>query len=219
MKEYAHIDTIWKRDMANKGRIIEGDYAAPELEYLANCEWVGTEKVDGTNIRVMYRPGALQLEFGGKTDNAQIPAPLIARLQALFSAAKFREKWPVESMAENPSVCLYGEGYGPRIQKGGGHYKPDGVDFVLFDVKVGDWWLKRDALEDIAAFFGIDLVPIVFRGTLGGACELVRSGLTSQWGEFAAEGLVLKPATELLKRNGDRILAKIKAVDYRGLSS
>ena len=47
-------------------------------------------------------------------------------------------------------VTLYGEGYGARIQKGGGKYLAKSCDFVLFDVKIGDWWLRREAVDEIA---------------------------------------------------------------------
>lgn len=216
MHEYSHIDTIWKRDMERKGVIIPGDFASPELEYLANCEWVGTEKVDGTNIRVMW--DGVTVRIGGKTDNAQIPAFLVARLQDLFDAEGMAEKFGRHEDASSPiAVCLYGEGYGARIQKGGGNYRADGVDFVLFDVNVNDWWLQRDGIEDVANYFRIDAVPIVFRGTLAEACALVEPGLKSTWGDFQAEGLVLKPAVDLMKRNGYRILTKIKTADYVSL--
>lgn len=53
MKEYHKIQTCFKRDEKTK-RIIEGDWTLPEFEYLKDCQWVFTEKVDGTNIRVMW---------------------------------------------------------------------------------------------------------------------------------------------------------------------
>jgi hypothetical protein len=111
---------------------------------------------------------------------------------------------------------LYGEGYGARIQKGGGNYKPDGVDFVLFDVQVGDWWLRREDAEDVDANLGLRVVPIVGGGTLHQAAEWVgeRGGFTSQWGDFLAEGLVLRPTVELKTRSGQRIITKIKAKDF-----
>jgi len=87
MDKYPKIQTVFKRDMSNKGRIIEGEYSLPELEYLKNNEWVFTEKVDGTNIRVKWERGIGRI-FGGRTDNAQIPAILITRLEELFSLEK-----------------------------------------------------------------------------------------------------------------------------------
>ena len=58
MIEYPHIDSVFKRymDGPNRGRLIEGEWTYPEFEYLAPCKWVGTEKVDGTNIRVQWYP-------------------------------------------------------------------------------------------------------------------------------------------------------------------
>lgn len=210
MDEYPHIDTIWKRDMANKGQIILEEYASPELEYLSYSEWIGTEKVDGTNIRVMW--DGTHIEYGGKTNNAQIPAFLVSKLRNYFDGADFANKF-----SDSSEVCLYGEGYGARIQKGGGNYNSLGVDFVLFDVKVGEWWLRRPDIEDVAHFFNLKVVPIVFTGTLLEANDKVRLGIKSTWGDFDAEGLVLKPSVELLKRNGERIITKIKQKDFKGL--
>ena len=128
MNEYHKIQTVYLRDPAtNYKTLLEGQYALPEFEYLADNQWVWTEKVDGTNIRVMW--DGTTITFGGKTDNAQIPAFLVNRLSDTFFPLRdtFSSLWP------DGEVCLYGEGYGAKIQKGGGNYRPD-QDFVLFDV-------------------------------------------------------------------------------------
>lgn len=206
MNEYPKINTIWKRD--ERGRIIEGDFAMPEFAFLKDCEWEWTEKVDGTNIRIGW-DGAGHVEFGGRTDNAQLHAGLVEALRAMFAdTSRFEEQF-----GTNEAV-LYGEGYGAGIQKGGGLYSPDKT-FVLFDVKVGDWWLLRDDVEEVAAKFGIKVVPVVGHGPLSWAVETVRAGLPSAWGEFTAEGLVGRPrGTEMFSRRGDRMLAKIKTRDF-----
>ena len=159
MNEYHKIQTVFKRDMGTKHKtLLEGQFSLPEFEYLADNAWVFTEKVDGTNIRVMLKNGAIV--FGGKTDAAQIPAQLVAVLNDRFLplASRMQEMF-------SGDACLYGEGYGAKIQKGGGNYRPD-QDFVLFDVRVGDWWLQRADVEDVAAKLGINVVPIVGVGTL-----------------------------------------------------
>lgn len=202
MLPYPHIDSIWKRV---GGVIIEGDYSTPEFAYLADNLWVGTEKIDGTNVRVIWRDG--QVRFGGRTDSAQMPTFLLARLQELF---------PAEKMAAvfSGDACLYGEGFGARIQKDGGNYIPNGVDFALFDVRVTNFWLRREDVESIASVLGIAVAPVVFQGRLDEACALVREGMASHWGTAQSEGLILQPETQLFNRMGHRIITKLKTRDY-----
>lgn len=215
MKQYHKINTIFKRDMANHGKIMENVYSDPEFEYLKDNVWVFTEKIDGTNIRIMWN--GVDVTFGGKTDDAQMPVFLLYKLQELFESTVkkqiFKESFNSPE-GEPPQVCLYGEGYGAKIQKGGGNYIKDGVDFVLFDVKIGDMWLNRPDVEDIAKDFGLMVAPILGEGTLAQAVEMTKKGFNSQWGEFISEGLVLRPKVELKTRRGHRIITKIKHKDF-----
>jgi len=202
MRKYPKIQTIFKRDMTNKGKIMPLVFATPEIGYLAGNEWEFTEKVDGTNIRVEWQRGEYR-KFGGRTDNANIPARLIERLEQLFPL----DKMDAAIHPETDSLTLYGEGYSAKIQKGG-------VDFVLFDVLVGEWWLKRDTVRDVALVLGIDIVPTIGHGTLKTAVDMVQDGFDSHWGKFRAEGIVLRPAVELKSRAGERIITKIKCRDF-----
>lgn len=205
MKEYHKIQTVFKRDPNTKLKtVIEGEYSLPCFEFLNGNQWVFTEKVDGTNIRVMLGEG---MTFGGKSDSAQIPDKLVERLYQRFSEARLREIFP-------DGACLYGEGYGAKIQKVGSEYRPD-QDFVLFDVKVGDWWLERSSVEAVAAALGIDVVPVIGTGTIADMVHLCKTGIKSQWGDFGAEGIVARPAIELITRSGDRVITKLKTRDFR----
>jgi hypothetical protein len=212
--EYHKIQSLWKRD--ERGKVIVGDWARPEIGYLASCEWEWTEKVDGTNIRIGQvsdgEGGPLNYFVGGRTDAAQIPTPLLAALDAL----DLRRRLPEVFGATD--VVLYGEGYGAKIQKGGGNYRPD-QGFVLFDVRVGDWWLAREGVEDVAGKLGLAVVPVVGFGTLHQAIDRVARGLTSHWGAFEAEGLVCRPAVPMFARDGSRVIVKVKSKDLRGRAS
>lgn len=212
MIEYPKIESLFNRDMKTH-KFIEGEFKLPEFEYLRENIWIWTEKVNGTNIRVNWDVSPISeinyLRFGGRTDNAQIPTFLFSKLQDLFTIEKFRVLFP------EISLTLYGEGYGAKIQKGGGNYISNGVDFVLFDILIGDWWLKRSDVEDIANKLEIECVPIIDEGILEEAICLVKGGFRSHWGDFLAEGLVLKPKVELKARNGHRIITKIKHKDFK----
>jgi ATP-dependent RNA circularization protein (DNA/RNA ligase family) len=210
MKEYHKIQSIFKRDPETKFKTFLDEYSIPEFEYLKDNKWIWTEKVDGTNIRVMWDPCPIgtQVMFAGRTGNAQIPTFLFSKLQEVFTPDLFKDEF-----AEQP-ITLYGEGYGAKIQKGGGNYIPDGVDFILFDILIGEWWLKREDVEELAGRLGLDVVPIVGEGTLDDAISYVKSSPKSRWGDFNAEGIVLKPAVELKARNGQRIITKLKHKDF-----
>lgn len=211
MKQYHKIQTAYLRNpQTNFKTLLEGEWAKPEFKALKDIDWVCTEKIDGTNIRIMW-DGA-NVRFGGKTDNAQIPTILLSALQDTFTNDKMKEVFP-----DTTDVCLYGEGYGMKIQKGG-NYIPDRADFILFDVKIGRWWLNREDVEDIANQLSIDVVPIIGVWKLEEAINYVKEGFTSTIShnkEYIAEGLIMKPSVELFNRQGDRILSKIKYKDFR----
>ena len=222
--DYQKINTLFKRDSNNV--IMPDEWADPMFEYLSNTKWEATEKVDGTNIRVIVTPptadGApVGVAFRGRTDAAQIPGHLLKRLEELFPVDKMTEQFNPAERPLKDTIVLYGEGYGEKIQSGG-RYTNGGADFILFDVRVGDWWLLRDKVEGIAAVLGIKAVPLVGYMTIPEAIEYVRRGFTSQVAAdptLPAEGLVLKTPMGLLDRTGHRIVAKVKTVDFRKLEA
>ncbi len=216
MTLYHKIQSLYKRDVM--GNFLP-EYTCPEFEYLADLEWDWSEKVDGTNIRIELSKEydddievgePLVRRIGGRNPGSQILPALYERLETLFPRDKLME-------AFDGPVTLYGEGIGPKIQKGGGNLR-NYPDFVLFDVKIDDWWLKRLAVEDIASDFGIQCAPTIGIGNLASAEMAVKAGFESQVAQVRgtmAEGLVLRPRVALFARNGQRIITKIKAKDYR----
>ncbi len=212
MSEYHKISTVYARDPKTKFKtLLMGEFARPEFEYLAHNEWRGSEKIDGTNVRV-YWDGE-KVRFAGRTDRAQMPEHLIAYLESKFY-------WGALSQVfDSGETVLYGEGCGLKIQKGGENYNPDGAEFVLFDVRIGDWWLRREDVEGIAKQLQVKFAPEVFFGDLYNAVYKCEAGFDSQWGDFQAEGLVLRPATELLDRSGRRIITKIKCRDFQNVGA
>ena len=204
--EYHKINTIFKRD-EKTGALLSGQFSCPEFEYLRYNKWLFSEKIDGTNIRLVWDGSTLS--FGGKTDAAQIPVFLVEKLKTLFPAEKF-----VAQFGPTPAV-LYGEGYGAKIQKGGGNYIPNGVDFILFDVRIKGWWLRRGDVAEIAEKIGTQRAPEIGSGTLEDALDMAESGFRSKFGDFIAEGLVLRPEVELQTRSGERVITKIKCRDFR----
>ena len=210
MKEYTKIETVFERAMEGTKKLIEGKYRNETVAYLKDNEWICTEKIDGTNIGVIW--DGHKVSYQGRTERAQVPTHLMNRLIELFGGSINEELF--EQKFGEMQVILFGEGYGAKIQNGG-KYRSD-VSFILFDVYLPEQnlWLKRDAIEDIAKAFGIEAVPIVLKGTLQQAVDYVKSKPKSTIGEADMEGLVCRPAIDLLDRMGKRVIVKVKVADF-----
>lgn len=215
--EYPKIETLYDRDPETH-RVKVGQLRRPEFGLVR--EWQVTEKIDGTNIRVMYSPEG-GVTYGGRTDNAQMPTFLLAHLQEKFTPATLTAAFP-----DGGAVTLFGEGYGARIQKGGGDYR-EGVSFRLFDVAVGGageykWWLTWENVEDVARKLNIETVPVVHRGlALGDAVAFVMGASDVAIAERAKgvanarrrEGIVARTEPPLFDRRGERVMWKLKERD------
>ncbi len=210
MNSYHKIRGLWARANTKPHQLLVGQFALPEFEQLKDIEWLWTEKIDGTNIRIMWDGN--RVSIGGKSNNAQIPVFLLEQLTELFLGPINEQKFE-EVFGETPA-CLYGEGYGRKIQAVGSFYLPHGTDFILFDVKIGNWWLLKTDVYDIGNKLGINVVPTILSAPLQEASDFVAAGFASQVGDLPAEGLVGIPATGLLSRNGQRIITKIKTKDF-----
>ena len=214
--EYPKIETLYVR-AADTFRVTD-QLRLPEYDLVKY--WLLTEKIDGTNIRVFFNNyGDGKIGFGGRTASAQIPVHLMNYLQAAFVSEQM-----IEAFSHEVSVILYGEGYGSKIQKGGGNYRSD-VSFRLFDVLIikGDerWWLNWKDVEDVADKLGIKTVPVIdYNCSLDTATLFLRDfsmvAEKESNNEIQQEGIVARTEPLLLTRNGHRLMWKLKAKDYTG---
>lgn len=209
MQTYNKIETVFNRDTEGTRRLILGSYRNETVEYLKDNIWQFTEKIDGTNIRVHW--DGHNVEFGGRTDKAQIPNHLLDKLNELFGTLEAEELF--EQTFGEKDVILFGEGYGPKIQNGG-EYRSD-VSFVLFDVMIGGNYQSREWVEQTAKMFNIDIVPIVLEGTIQDSINYVMSHPHSTIGNAMMEGVVGRPLIELNDRCGKRVIVKIKWDDFK----
>lgn len=210
---YTKIDTPFKRDTEGSKKLIDNLFRDETVEFLANCQWYGTEKVDGMNIGIVW--DGHSVSYQGRTTKAQLPNDLIKALDELFMGNVNEEMF--EQLFGEKTVILYGEGYGGKVQRGG-RYRPD-CSFILFDIYMPNEniWLKREAIEEIAKTLNIDVVPILFTGSLYEAIEYIKSQPISKVAnnnQTVIEGIVCKPMIDLLDRRNKRIITKVKVCDF-----
>ena len=218
MTKYPKIETAFERD--DQFRVNVARLRRPVFASI--CRWVVTEKVDGTNMRLIFHRAAAtetSFEIRGKTDNASIPPALLAHCTDLAHRVQPRVD---EIMAEHglTTYVLYGEGYGPKIQNGG-RYRGD-QGFILFDIAVGGGtYLPDAAVTDAAKDLDIPRVPVLGEFHFDDIIELVKRGFPSAAAnvydrDFFAEGIVARTVDPLYDNRGERLILKLKTKDFRG---
>lgn len=221
--EYHKINGLYKRcrkdlhdktelpDGVNFGDFIIGDFAQKEFEYLFNNQWIWSEKLDGTNIRIYAnwseQYGIHTFEVKGRSDNSSIPKDL--------------KEWIINWIDQNAQVIsnlfvaeniiLYGEGVGTKIQKVGHNFGSQ--HFKLFDVYINGFWLQKDNVLDIANKLSLD-TPVTWIGTIQDAIDKVKTLPLSSFGNFTIEGYVGQPIVRLNYAQQKRIVTKIKVCDF-----
>ena len=119
---YQKINTLFKRDVNNIIMPYE-DFVDPALEWLKDCKFECSEKVDGTNVRfeVSSMPKyendelvgvSFSVEYKGKTDNAVIPKMLEDFMKTtytpdvIFNGLGIKEFVPVSEFFEHNWLAI-----------------------------------------------------------------------------------------------------------------
>jgi len=218
MTKYEKLNTLWKREEQrgkNIGKVIEGDYAKEEFSMID--QWEVTEKIDGMNIRIMIGPAGLSGKHahyvvGGRTDKAVLPEPLKTNLEKIFNNIDLAE---IFDLSKADDVTIYGEGYGAKIQKGGGKYLEDDQGFIVFDINIDGIWLERELVMEFCEKMGLDVVPSFGIMTKAEIVDYVKAHKNSTFGDFKMEGVVCRSKPLLLDRMGRRIAFKLKVRDFK----
>jgi len=251
MKEYPKTENLFARSEETKKLVPQ--LRLPQFGQVDR--WLVTEKIDGTNIRLRLRweSGApldadyyyvfdgiaytAIAEVLGRTDNANLPGKGNAFIEQAFRIDDARAFTPVlldvlrelgDGQITQPyDLCLYGEGYGPGIQKGGGDYA-DQMQFALFDVVTTapdtrrELWRPWSEVEQVAEYLDLRTVP--YLGTNWSLEQCVEHVLDDTyysdlafWGtgtkEREPEGIVARTDPYLYDFRGHRVMFKLKGKD------
>lgn len=192
---YLHIDNLYKNQ-----------------DILLFRECYALEKIHGTSAHVAWNRAAplddmLRFFSGGESHERFVglfdQATLVAKFDALGHAA----------------VTVYGEAYGGRQQGMSTTYGKE-LRFIAFDVKVGDVWLAVPDMDQLVKGLGLEVAPWEKVSTDLAAIDAQRdrdSVVAERNGVGpgkAREGVVLRPPIEVVKNNGERIIAKHKRADF-----
>ncbi len=222
--EYSKIETLYNRD--DKRFIIIGELRRPEFGNIKR--WSITEKLHGRNTRISLDNNGL-VDYGGKTDEAEMPPELLEYLRNTFPLEKLKAALWLPNKPVPKLATIYGEAYGPGMVPGSGLYRKD-ISFRLFDCLIDIYWLERNNLEDVARKLDIKCVPLLgiidFLPTNVNEIEYIleinKENLvaTEEGGSesIRSEGIVAKCVPMLFYRKGEklgRVMWKLKIKDFK----
>jgi hypothetical protein len=188
---YLHIDNLYKN-----------------IEILNFKEVYALEKVHGTSAHISWKPEQDKVIFfsGGAEHSNFIK---------LFDEEALKEKF---KKLFNVDTTVFGEAYGGKCQ-GMSHTYGKELDFIVFDVKVGDTWLNVLNAEDVANKLNLMFVPYERITTDLEAIDRERDrdslvgAMKGNRGKMR-EGVVLRPLEEYKKSNGSRVIVKHKRNEF-----
>lgn len=206
---YPKIGSLYLFDNTIK-KYLPDVYANKSVELLKDYQWYFTEKVDGTNLRLVW--DGYNLTYGGRTLNANLNNK--KRKEYVESNLVNKDiETILEQLFKEKEVVIYGELFGGDV--GIANYSNE-YQFRVFDIWVDGYWLEYKNIVEIANNLSFNVVPIVLNGTIEDGVNFVKNINKSELSETGVfEGIVGKPIGDFYDRNGERIIVKIKKTHFK----
>lgn len=226
MQPYSSIETLYKRDKATN-KLNFNEVRQPEWEMIKG--WMLTEKVDGTNIRVIVSEADIQIM--GRSNNATVPPGIAAFILSTFPTHE--EIVAYFGGLTDRTVTFYGEGYGPGIQGSDPmqyRTKEQGKAFRCFDIlRSGtiDYWLSPEEwtgvceslkIPTVTDFGCIANIPMGHEAALNmmdmfaGKSEVA---IQDSGSVIVPEGVVARPLFPLFNQYGSRVIWKLTRREFK----
>lgn len=185
---------------------IKNLYQDTDVLMLREC--YSLEKIHGTNAKLHWNHGLLDLYPGGES---------VDNFKTCFDVDAITERFRKLNYFD---VVVYGEAYGGSQQKQAHRYGPT-LKFIAFDVVVDDHFLCVPDAEDVCKQLGLEFVHYV-KGpaTLEflnfqrdqPSIQAARNGVMEP---KTREGIIIRPLMELTKNDGRRLIAKHKTDEFK----
>ncbi len=188
--------------------------------------WIKTEKIDGTNIRIIFT----------KPDEEGKREVLIGSRKLILNKDDKGSKQYLDCIKEinlnkleeyfsdiNSTIVIYGEGYGAGVQKGGIYSKEK--NYMVFDIKIGNAYQDFEYVHKVCMDNQLNTVPVhsdVEKITYAGCLKALKNfnnTLINEGDGGIPEGLVYKYEPVLLNKYGERLIFKIKRKDFKELNN
>ena len=188
---------------------------------LPKGRWIKTEKIDGTNIRIILT----------KPNEVGEREVLIGSRKLILNEADKGSKQYLDCIKEvnlfklkeyfkdiNSTIIIYGEGYGAGVQRGGIYSLEK--NYRVFDIRIGEAYQDFEYVEKVCIDNQLNLVPInseVEEITYEECVESLEDfdeTLIKEGSGGKPEGIVYKFEPVLLNKYGERLIFKVKHKDF-----
>ena len=143
-----------------KDKVVDlNQYSDKYADLLSNVEFCATEKVDGKNLNIIYDGD--DIRFEGHTNKSTWLQEEETWIKNKFINDGFIQM--CEQMFGEKTVQFCGELIGPKILNN--RYNLDDYKFVVFDIKINDVYINREAVKEITNVLYMDSID-VYKGTL-----------------------------------------------------
>lgn len=203
----------------------EGFKNTKELsQYMPKGKWIKTEKIDGTNIRIILtkpdEEGKREIHIGSrklilnpddKTSKQYMDCLLDVNLHKLEEYFKDTDS----------TVVIYGEGYGAGVQKGGIYSNIK--QFRVFDIRIGSAYQDFAYVEKVCIDNQLNIVPVIeeieeinYMECVNALANFKETLITGGSGG-KPEGIVYKHEPVLLNKYKERLIFKVKFKDFKDI--
>ncbi len=191
-------------------------------QYFPKGRWIKTEKVDGTNIRIILTKqdeegnreifvGSRKLILEEKDKGSQTYFHCIKDVNLHKIKEYFKDV--------NSTVIIYGEGYGAGVQKGGIYSKEK--NYRVFDIRIGEAYQDFEFVKKVCIDNQLNLIPVMteveeitYEECLN-SLENFTHTLLNEGDGGQPEGFVYKFEPVLLNKYGERLIFKVKHKDFK----
>jgi len=181
-----------------------------DIRILDFKECFALEKIHGTSAHIQFREGEPLRFFSGGAKHETFVE--------LFDEVLLIDAF---TLLGCPEVTVYGEAFGGKMQGMRETYGNE-LDFVAFEVKIGEAWQPVPNASDIVSKLGLDFVHYqLIPATLDAinierdkpsAMAMDKFGMLT---EKMREGVVLRPVMEYRDYRGNRIITKHKRDEFK----
>lgn len=233
---YEKILAPFGRDSGRDKYVNEDKWSKPEFEMLQNADWNWTQKIDGTNLNVVWDGD--KVSYLGHTDKTQWNDRSKKLIEETFCTPEAETVF--EQLYGEQPVVVSMELVSKDFSQNYGH--PDGY-FYVFDIRngsTGKYWTSEEVLGRFADAFDperktIGKVQVLLEGSIRDAVRYVKLA-NATWnkdfksscfddgkkvwrvenplGSYPLEGIVGRLPVELYNSRGERVICKVKCRDF-----